>query len=61
MPPKVQTNSQRVGPEFCTKHKEANVGMLKDDKQEIVCNTCIFEKKLNDVRFTALVSKELKD
>ena len=60
MPPKVQTNPQRVGPEFCAKHKEANVGMLKDDKQEIVCNTCIFEKKLMGLKFTSLVSKDLR-
>ena len=29
--------------------------------REIVCNTCIFEKKLMAVKFTALVSKELRN
>ena len=47
------------GPEFCLRHNEANVGMVPNTK-EIVCNSCIFEKKLMAVKFTALVSKELR-
>lgn len=52
----------RSGPEYCPRHNEANVGYIEEGSQakEIVCNTCIFEKKLNAVKFTALVSKELK-
>jgi len=45
------------GMEYCSKHHEANVGFVD---REIVCNTCIFEKKLMAVKFTALVSKELR-
>lgn len=48
-----------TGPEYCTRHAEPNVGFL-DNSREIVCNTCIFEKKLMSVKFTALVSKELR-
>ena len=39
---------------------EPNVGFL-DNTREVVCNTCIFEKKLTAVKFTALVSKELRN
>jgi hypothetical protein len=48
---------RKTGPEFCTKHNEANVGFINRD---IVCNTCIFEKKLEQVKFVALMSKDLR-
>lgn len=48
---------KKSGPEFCQKHNEANVGFIN---REIVCNTCIFEKKLEQVKFVALMGKELK-
>jgi len=35
------------------------VGYLENSR-EVVCNVCIFEKKLMAVKFTALVSKELR-
>ena len=31
-----------------------------ENSREVVCNVCIFEKKLMAVKFTALVSKELR-
>jgi len=48
---------RKTGPEFCVKHHEANVGFVN---REVVCNTCIFEKKLEQVKFVALMSKELR-
>lgn len=44
---------------MCLKHGEANVGWNEVTK-EIVCNSCIYEKKLGSLKFTALVSRELK-
>lgn len=46
--------------EMCSRHGEANVGW-NETTGEVVCNTCIYEKKLNKLKFTALMSKELKD
>ena len=45
--------------EFCGKCGEANTGYIESTR-EIVCNKCIFEKKLTAVKFTALVTKELR-
>jgi hypothetical protein len=49
----------RNSPEFCAKHNEANVGFCAERK-EVVCNTCIFEKQMINVKFTALVTKQLR-
>jgi len=35
------------------------VGYIESSR-ELVCNVCIFQKKLTAVKFTALVSKELR-
>ena len=48
---------KKTGPEFCPKTNERLVGFIN---REMVCNTCIFEKKLENVKFVALVCKELK-
>ena len=54
-----QVMQAAVGPEYCRRHQEPTVGYC-DASGDIVCNTCIFEKKLDAVRFTALVSKDLR-
>ena len=46
-------------PEYCPKTGEAIVGYI-EDSGELVCNTCIFKKKLQKVKFTALVSRDLR-
>lgn len=46
--------------EICLKHNETNVGFNEKTK-EIFCNTCIFERKVNELKFTAIVVKEIKD
>ena len=46
--------------EYCKVHRnELTVGFC-EATNDIVCNTCIFEKKLTSVKFTALVSKDLR-
>jgi hypothetical protein len=54
-----QQQPRRNQQEYCVRHNEPNVGFCPDQKQ-LVCNTCIFEKSLMNVKFTALVSKQLK-
>jgi hypothetical protein len=48
-----------VGPEFCPKYGEVLVGYVPETR-ELVCNSCIFNKKLQNVRFISMVCKELK-
>ena len=48
---------RRTGPEFCPRFNEPYVGVSNG---ELVCNSTIYEKKLQSVKFVALVSKELK-
>ena len=48
-----------MGPEFCQNCNEINVGFIHDTR-EIVCNNCIFKKKLQGVRFITLVCKDLR-
>lgn len=56
-----QINARKEnGPEYCNKHGEPNGGYSENTGQT-VCNTCIFEKKLQAVKFTALVSKDLRN
>jgi len=44
--------------ERCTKHGEINVGYIQETDQ-VVCNKCIYDDKLEKIKFIALVSKEL--
>jgi hypothetical protein len=44
--------------ERCKKHGEINVGYIAETDQ-IVCNQCIYQDKLEKIKFIALVSKEL--
>ena len=46
--------------ELCVKHGETNVAYNEKTK-EIYCNSCIFEKKVSELKFTAIVVKELKE
>ena len=50
----VPTNQE----ERCPKHGEINVGYLLESGR-VVCNKCIYEEKLEKIKFIALVSKEL--
>lgn len=50
----VPTNQE----ERCAKHSEINVGYLTESSR-VVCNKCIYEEKLDKIKFIALVSKEL--
>lgn len=44
--------------ERCAKHGEINVGYIQET-EKVVCNKCIYEEKLEKIKFIALVSKEL--
>ena len=46
-------------PEYCPKTGEAIVGYI-EDTGELVCNTCIFKRQLQKVKYTALVSRDLR-
>lgn len=48
-----------VGPEFCPKYGEVFVGYVPETR-ELVCNSAIFNRKLQNVRFISMVCKELK-
>ena len=52
-----QQAAPRTGPNFCPKYQEPYVGYCEG---ELVCNSMIYEKKLQSVKFLAIVSKELK-
>nr|AAM96949.2 macronuclear development protein 3 [Stylonychia lemnae]AAP20881.1 macronuclear development protein 3 [Stylonychia lemnae] len=46
--------------EICLKHNENNVA-FNNHSREIVCNSCIFENKMGDLKFTAVVVKEIQE
>eukprot|EP00347_Sterkiella_histriomuscorum_P021345 403334310 len=55
-----QKLQQQPPTEVCQRHNEANVA-FNQKNGEILCNTCIFEKKVAELKFTAVVVKEIKE